>query len=77
MGDRMTKEEKNVLEAIVEQTIVLRGKNKGRVKRRIPGDSYFTKALVGLTQKGLIDYEMESVYGRGYAATKAGFREYV
>lgn len=67
---KLSKNMKNVLEAIQQQTIKMRGKNKGQVKDRISGDSYYQNTLNALFKRGLIDYKAGTIYGDGYAATK-------
>jgi phage-related protein len=71
-GDKMelSKAMKNVLEAIQQQTIKMKGNNKGEIKNRISGDSYYQQTLNALYKRGLIDYKTNTIYGNGYAATK-------
>jgi hypothetical protein len=70
MKMELSKGMKNVLEAIQQQTIKMKGNNKGEVKNRISGDAYYQQTLQALHRRGLIDYRVETVHGDGYAATK-------
>jgi len=66
---KLSKAQKNVLEAIKDQTIILRGKNKGQIKKRISCFCYYQNTINALHRRGLISYG-EGVKGSGYAATK-------
>lgn len=70
---KLTNQQRNVLESIVEQTCFRSGPRKGAVKARIDASKTFDgRTLIALSQRGLIDCS-EGSAGTGVAETKAGF----
>lgn len=64
---------RNVLEAIVDQTVKSRGPHAGAIKKRAYfGDTYNRRTLLALESRGLIAWG-DGVHGEGYAATVEGF----
>lgn len=77
MTSKLSPGMKNVLSAIVEQTVKTRGKNAGEVKNRIRAyEVYYANTVYALKRRGLIDVKYGTIFGDGYAATKAGFEAY-
>ena len=69
----LTAADKNVLAAVVEQSCKVRGPDAGSRKSVVCGDSYYSRSLSKLARLGLIEYLADSVFGSGWAATRAGF----
>jgi hypothetical protein len=61
---------RNVLEAIVEQTIKTRGPRAGQIKRRISGRAYYRHTLAALERREFINHRAETIHGTGWAATE-------
>lgn len=69
----LSKPQRNILEALAEQTTITRGPNAGRVKARL--DAYATydgRSVAALERRGLISFHFDSIYGPGHAVTPAG-----
>ena len=63
----------NVLDAIVDMTIKLRGKNVGDVKDRIDASQFYESTISALSRRGLIEHKVDTIFGDGWAATPLGF----
>lgn len=72
----MTEAEKNVLAAVVEQTLILRGKNRGKIKALISTESFYYRPLSKLGRAGLIEYRVNTIHGDGCVATAKGLQAY-
>lgn len=70
-NETMTAQMRNVLEAIMSQTLKTAGKNKGEVKYRIADvrESYDGRTITALERRDLIDWH-DGIHGCGCAATK-------
>ena len=62
----------NVLDAIIDMTIKMRGKNAGTVKARIDCSQFYSNTLAALSRRGLIEHRVETIFGDGWAATSCG-----
>jgi hypothetical protein len=65
--------ELNILDLFVTETLFLKGANVGKVKRRISGEQVKWRALESLLDKKMIDHQVNTNLGDGYAATPLGF----
>ena len=72
----LTAGDRNVLAAIVEMTCKTRGRDAGDRKATNRGDCYYARSLSKLNRMGLIEYLVDSTFGTGWAATRAGFNEW-
>lgn len=66
----LTKPQLNILRTAIEETLITKGENKGRIKGLLDQDCYDGRTTSALARKGLLGFHVNTIYGSGWAATE-------